>query len=170
MAQQIGVTLADQPLPRQLAQPQLADAETGHSTERLTDSGRGGIFNHMVDNSPAELDALFRALSDQTRRAMLQSLAVGARSVGELAAPHAMSLAAASKHIQMLERAGLVQREIQGRTHLCRLDPRPLHGGAEWIRHYEGFWNHRLDLLDAILREETPAGIATAPAKKRKRP
>jgi DNA-binding transcriptional ArsR family regulator len=110
----------------------------------------------MVEDNSAKLDALFRALSDRTRRAMLQTLAEGARNVGDLAAPHAMSLAAASKHIQILERAGLVQRDVHGRNHVCRLDPRPLHGGAEWIRHYERFWNQRLDLLDAILREESP--------------
>ena len=54
----------------------------------------------------------------------------------------------------MLERAGLIQREVQGRVHTCRLDARPLHAGAEWIRHYERFWNHRLDALDALLKAE----------------
>lgn len=125
------------------------------------------IFNHMVYSSPERLDALFHALSDPTRRAMLAALAAGGGSVGELAAPHAMSLAAASKHLQVLERAGLVQREIQGRTHLCRLDPRPLHGGAEWLRHYERFWNQRLDVLESLLAQDarTDAG---RPAVKRK--
>lgn len=88
---------------------------------------------------------------------MLRSLSRSPCNVGELAAPFAMSLAAASKHIRMLERAGLVRREIQGRTHLCRLDVRPLHTGFEWIRHYEKFWNGSLDRLDALLRAEDAA-------------
>ena len=106
----------------------------------------------MVEHSPAQLDALFRALADPTRRAMLDELSAAPRSVGELAAPHAMSLAAASKHIQMLERAGLVERSVQGRTHVCRLNAAPMHGGAEWLRHYEKFWTQRLDVLEALLR------------------
>ena len=108
----------------------------------------------MVDKHSERLDAVFHALADPTRRAMLQRLAEGAHNVGDLAAPFAMSLAAASKHIKVLERAGLVQRDVLGRTHRCRLDAHPLHGGMEWIRHYERFWNTRLDALDALLREE----------------
>ena len=87
----------------------------------------------------ARLDALFRALADPTRRSMLHRLGAGERTVGELARPLAMSLAAASKHIRVLERAGLVRREVDGRTHRVRLDPMPLHAGAEWLRHYERF-------------------------------
>src|SRR5262245_16155125 len=98
----------------------------------------------MVEEQPDPLDAVFRALGDGTRRAMLRSLARAPHTVGELAAPFAMSLAAASKHIQVLERAGLVRREVQGRVHVCRLDPRPMHGGLEWLRYYEKFWNERL--------------------------
>ncbi|QNP41888.1 ArsR/SmtB family transcription factor [Lysobacter solisilvae (ex Woo and Kim 2020)] len=120
----------------------------------------------MVDKSPARLDAVFRALADPTRRAMLRDLAQAPRTVGELAAPHAISLAGASKHIQMLERAGLIQREVQGRVHTCRLDARPLHAGAEWIRHYERFWNHKLDALEALLKAEDAA--KPAPARKSK--
>jgi DNA-binding transcriptional ArsR family regulator len=85
---------------------------------------------------------------------MLRSLIGGERSVGELAAPHRMSLAAASKHIKALERAGLVRREIRGRTHLCRLEPRPLAGAQEWLSAYERFWTSRLDVLEVLLREE----------------
>jgi DNA-binding transcriptional ArsR family regulator len=100
------------------------------------------------DRSPA-LDLVFQALADTTRRTMLRRLAAE-----PLAEPLDMSLAAASKHIKVLERAGLVQREIQGRTHLCRLDARPMHGGMEWIRFYEKFWNERLDALESILKSE----------------
>lgn len=125
----------------------------------------------MVDITSDELDAVFRALADPTRRAMLRSLSGRPRTVGELAEPFEISLAAASKHIKALERAGLVQREVQGRTHVCRLDARPLHGGMEWMRHYERFWNGRLDALDALLRaedrERTPVP-PTPPARKRR--
>lgn len=120
----------------------------------------------MVErNPPAALNALFRALSDPTRRAMLQALADAPCTVGDLAAPFAISLAGASKHIQVLERAGLVQREVRGRVHTCRLDARPLHAGAEWIAHYARFWNARLDALEALLRDERapPAKKAATP-------
>jgi DNA-binding transcriptional ArsR family regulator len=111
----------------------------------------------MVDKSSERLDAVFRALADPTRRAMLRDLAKAPRTVGELAAPFDITLAGASKHIQMLERAGLIQREVQGRVHTCRLDARPLHAGAEWIRHYERFWNQKLDALEALLKAEDAA-------------
>lgn len=118
----------------------------------------------MVDITPSQrLDAVFHALADPTRRAMLKRLAAQEHSVTELAAPFAMSLAAASKHIQVLERAGLMQREVQGRTHICRLDARPLHRGMEWIRHYEMFWNTRLDALDALLRADDAQPAARKP-------
>lgn len=125
------------------------------------------IFNHMVDKSPARLDAIFRALADPTRRAMLHDLAKAPRTIGELAAPFDISLAGASKHIQMLERAGLIRRQVQGRVHTCRLDPRPLHAGAEWIRYYERFWNQKLDVLEAMLKAEDAAKPAAKPASKR---
>ena len=120
------------------------------------------IFNLMVDNnSRAEpvldhpvLDHLFQALSDPTRRQMLQALAREPRTVGELAAPFDISLAGASKHIQVLERAGLLRRTVQGRVHTCRLDARPLHAGVEWMRHYERFWTLKLDALEQLLQAE----------------
>jgi DNA-binding transcriptional ArsR family regulator len=102
----------------------------------------------------APLDAVFHALSDGTRRAMLRQLSAGERTVGDLAAPYPMSLAAASKHIRVLEEAGLVRREIKGRSHICRLEAAPMHAGQEWIRHFERFWTQRLDVLEALLIEE----------------
>lgn len=114
----------------------------------------------MVEYHP-NLDQLFHALADPTRRAMLQRLAEGERSVGELAEPFAMSLAAASKHIRVLEQAGLLAREVRGRTHVCRLDAVPLHAGMEWIRHYERYWNARLDALETLLRAEDAASQVT---------
>lgn len=110
----------------------------------------------MVELSERTLDQIFHALGDATRRHMLRSLAGGERSVSQLAEPFAMSLAAASKHIKVLEGAGLIRREVRGRTHLCRLDPGPLAGANEWIGYYERFWTLRLDTLDALLRSEKP--------------
>lgn len=121
----------------------------------------------MVDRNADRLDAVFHALADPTRRAMLRSLAAQAQTVGELAAPFEMSLAAASKHIKVLENAGLVHREVQGRTHLCSLDPGPMHAGMEWMRHYERFWNRRLDTLAELLEAEDRA--ARKPATPRGR-
>ena len=111
----------------------------------------------MVDKSSDRLDEVFRALADPTRRAMLGDLAAGPRTVGELAGPFDISLAGASKHIQVLERAGLIRREVRGRVHTCSLDARPLHMGAEWMRHYERFWNSKLDVLEALLKAEDAA-------------
>jgi DNA-binding transcriptional ArsR family regulator len=84
---------------------------------------------------------------------MLHELAGGERSVSELAQPFSMSLAAASKHIKALENAGLVRREVRGRTHVCRLEAGPLAEAQQWLQHYERFWNVRLDVLDQLLRD-----------------
>lgn len=108
----------------------------------------------MVELSAYQVDTVFHALSDTTRRHMLRELALGERTVGQLAEPHAMSLAAASKHIKVLEGAGLVRREIQGRTHLCRLDPGPLATAHQWLSFYERFWTGRLDTLERLLKED----------------
>jgi DNA-binding transcriptional ArsR family regulator len=100
------------------------------------------------------LDGVFHALSDGTRRAMLRRLAGGERTVSELAEPFAMSLAAASKHVKVLERAGLVKRTVEGRTHRCRIETRPLGKAADWLGFYERFWNDRLDRLEQELRRK----------------
>jgi DNA-binding transcriptional ArsR family regulator len=83
---------------------------------------------------------------------MLERLAQGERTVGELAAPYRMSLAAASKHIQYLERAGLVKRTVRGRIHYCGIDPRPLARADEWLRSYERLWDTRIERLVELLR------------------
>jgi DNA-binding transcriptional ArsR family regulator len=103
------------------------------------------------------LDATFHALSDPTRRGMLASLTLGERSIGELAEPYAMSFAGASKHIGVLERAGLVERRKAGRQQLCRLRAGPLREADAWLKQWEGFWNARLDTLEALLSEEKDA-------------
>ena len=106
----------------------------------------------MVELTPAPvLDAVFRALADPTRRDMLRSLAQGEQTIGELAAPLSMSFAGASKHVQALERAGLVRRSIRGRTHVCSLNPEPMAEAMEWLRFYEQFWSGRLGALEAAL-------------------
>lgn len=108
----------------------------------------------MVELDSPRLDAVFHALGDATRRTMLRRLAEGERTVGQLAEPFAMSLAAASKHVKALEGAGLIRREVRGRTHVCRLEPGPLASAEQWLRHYERFWTDRLDTLDRLLRED----------------
>lgn len=108
----------------------------------------------MVELQAPRLDAVFHALGDATRRRMLRELAHGERTVGQLARPFAISLAAASKHIKTLENAGLIRREVRGRTHLCRLDPGPLASAQDWLSFYERFWTDRLDELERYLREE----------------
>ena len=108
----------------------------------------------MVELHTPQLDTVFHALGDATRRRMLRELAGGERTVGQLAKPFAISLAAASKHIKALESAGLIHREVRGRTHLCRLAPGPLATAHEWLSFYERFWTSRLDILDRLLRQE----------------
>jgi DNA-binding transcriptional ArsR family regulator len=111
----------------------------------------------MVVQNSSSLDGVFHALADPTRRAMLRSLAAGQRTIGELAAPFSMSFAAASKHVRVLEAAGLIRRRVAGRAHVCRLDPAPLAAAEEWLRFYEGFWAGQLDALDAALKAEDAA-------------
>jgi DNA-binding transcriptional ArsR family regulator len=111
-------------------------------------------FNNMVEYQAAQLDSVFHALGDATRRQMLRDLANGERTVGQLAEPFAISLAAASKHIKALEHAGLIRREVRGRTHHCRLAPERLATAHGWLSYYERFWTGRLDILERLLREE----------------
>jgi len=108
----------------------------------------------MVEYPSHDLDAVFHALADPTRRAMLRALALSECTVSELAEPFEMSLAAASKHVKVLERAGLLERNVQGRTHICRLDARPMRSTLDWMRHYEKFWGERLDVLESRLLAE----------------
>jgi DNA-binding transcriptional ArsR family regulator len=119
----------------------------------------------MVEYETPQLDAVFHALGDATRRSMLRSLAQGERTVSQLAEPFSISLAAASKHIKALENAGLIQREVHGRTHTCRLDPGPLASANQWLLYYQDFWNSRLNVLERLLTEE--ANTASQPAPKK---
>ena len=100
------------------------------------------------------LDTTFRALADPTRRGMLANLALGEKSIGELAEPFAMSFAGASKHVKVLEDAGLIARRKQGRTHVISLEARPLEEAERWLRQWEKFWSGRLDRLEALLEAD----------------
>lgn len=114
------------------------------------------MLNHMVEDHPVALDEVFHALASEPRRRMLGALAEGERTVGDLAAPFDMSLAAVSKHLKVLEAARLVERRPTGRTTICRLTAEPLAEVREWVDFYERFWTARLDALEAMFasREE----------------
>ncbi len=109
------------------------------------------MINQMVEQRHPGLNGVFHALADPTRRAMVHQLASGQRTVSELAEPYAMSLAAASKHVKVLEGAGLIRREIEGRVHHCSLERLPLQQALSWLRTYTEFWDERLDALDGFL-------------------
>jgi DNA-binding transcriptional ArsR family regulator len=128
----------------------MVEYKLPHSDSRQPNSRQ--LDGQQLDGP--QLDGVFQALSDSTRRRMLHSLSEQPRSVGELAAPFRISLAAASKHIKVLERAGLVRRQIQGRTHLCHLRAESLAASEQWLRHYQRFWEQRLDALDSALRAD----------------
>ena len=98
------------------------------------------------------LDAVFGALADPTRRAILARLASGEVTVSELAEPFAMSQPAVSKHLKVLERAGLIARGRDAQRRPCRLQPESLKTVADWVAHYEHFWTESLDRLDAYLK------------------
>jgi DNA-binding transcriptional ArsR family regulator len=131
---------------------------------------RLSIFNHMVELQAPQMNTVFHALGDATRRHMLRDLAGGERTVSQLAQPFAISLAAASKHIKVLESAGLIRREVRGRTHLCRLDPGPLASAHEWLSFYERFWTSRLDVLEQLLRAEDDSSKSKKPKSKKTAP
>ncbi len=103
--------------------------------------------------SPDHLDTTFAALADPTRRAILARLASGEASVTELAEPFAMSLPAISKHLKVLERAGLIARGREAQWRPCRLEAAPLEQAADWLEHYRRFWDQSLDRLEDYLRK-----------------
>jgi DNA-binding transcriptional ArsR family regulator len=103
--------------------------------------------------SPDRLSATFAALADPTRRAILARLALGETSVTEIAEPFDMSLPAVSKHLKVLERAGLIARGRQAQWRPCRIEPGALKDVDDWLEHYRRFWEQSLDRLDDYLRE-----------------
>ena len=119
----------------------------------LARAGEGAIFNHMVEY----LDTTFAALSHHTRRDILARLSLGESTVGDIAAAYDVSLNAVSKHLKVLENAGLVTRRVEGRVHHIGLEPEPLRTASEWIEFYRGFWEERLDALDEFLARKKGA-------------
>ena len=122
-------------------------------------------------NASRRLDTTFAALADPTRRAILARLALGETSVMELAEPFAMTQPAISKHLKVLERAGLVSRRREAQRRPVRLQARPLAGATEWLEHYRRFWEARFERLDALLDELKPdhgKPVRKKPGKPRK--
>ncbi len=113
----------------------------------------------MVKYQNDPLSTTFQALADPTRRAILARLALGEASVGELAEPYAMSLPAVSKHLKVLEGAGLLARERDGRVHRCHLEPQAMRAAADWIAEYRRFWEAQLDQLARYL-EHSPTPLS----------
>jgi len=118
--------------------------------------------------TPDQLDATFIALADPTRRAILARLVEGEASVNELAAPFAISQPAISKHLKILERAGLVSRSAAGTRRPVRIEAGPMKDAVDWLENYRRFWEASFDRLDALLEIlQTPVNAPDKPAKKR---
>lgn len=114
-----------------------------------------GLASH-----PRNLDAVFAALADPTRRAILSRLSAGEASVNEIAAPFEMSQPAVSKHLKVLERAGLIQRDVDRQRRPARLNAGPMAAAVQWLEEFEQFWSSSFDQLDGLLEE-----MKTAEAK-----
>lgn len=114
------------------------------------------ILNYMVKYQVATLDATFSALADPTRRAILERLSIGDSSVTALAAPFDVSLPAISKQLRVLERAGLLVQEKDGRVRRCKLEARPMKEAVDWIAQYQQFWEDKLDSLAIFLEDLKP--------------
>ena len=118
------------------------------------------LFNRLVERNPTRypaepmLDQVYAAIADPTRRAILGVLAEGEANVGSLAERFPISLNGVSKHVKVLERAGLVERTVQGREHRLRLNAEPLRDAAAWLEHYRTFWGVRLEALESFLLKE----------------
>jgi len=117
------------------------------------------MFNRMVEYTHESLNRVFSAVADPTRRAILRALASNPATITEIAKPFPVSLNAVSKHVMVLERAGLIRREIQGREHLCTLEPRPLRGATAWLDHYRQFWDVRLDALERYVARKVKGAV-----------
>lgn len=115
------------------------------------------MFNQMVKYSTRTLDRTFAALADPTRRRILAHLARGSKRVTHLARPHAMSLPAVSKHLRVLEKAGLLRRRRYGRVHEMQLEAKPLKQASQWVEHYRKFWEGSLDRLAEYLEKTNQA-------------
>lgn len=122
-------------------------------------TGLDSLYNHMVMEStglaaqPRDLDAVFAALADPTRRAILTRLAAGEASVSELAAPFEMSQPAVSKHLKVLERAALIERDVDRQRRPARLKAEPMAAAVRWLEEFRLFWSSSFDQLDGLLEE-----------------
>ena len=133
----------------------MATAAYHGSGTRLDSSALSIIVNCMV-NKIGSLDATFAALSDPTRRGILEQLSRGQTKVTDLAKPYRMSLPAVSKHLRVLERAALIARSRVGREHRIRVNPKPIRRAADWIYRYAEVWQHQFDSLDEYLKRAQP--------------
>lgn len=116
------------------------------------------IFNELVEylrmTEEQSLDGVFLALGHPIRRQILRRLAQGQATVTEIASPFDTSLNAISKHLKVLEKAGLVHREVVGREHYLSISPQPLQDIVDWLAYYESFWKDRLDAMEQVLRDD----------------
>ena len=108
----------------------------------------------MVKSNAARLDSIFHALADPTRRAILRDVSAGEKTVGDVARPYALTLAAVSKHLNVLEEAELVARQRRGSFQIVRLKAAALQEAEDWLAYYSKFWNARLDALETYLEGE----------------
>jgi DNA-binding transcriptional ArsR family regulator len=122
---------------------------------KLTNAYRSETLNRMVEHTDEHLDHLFQALANATRREIVSLLAKRPYNISELVPQFDMSLAAVSKHVKSLERAGLIDREVIGRTHVCRLNADAMNEAYQWLGGYEKFWQGRLDALEKVLAQTT---------------
>jgi len=116
--------------------------------------------------SPAQnllLNVIFAALADATRRRILEQLGAGEATVSQLAEPHSMSLPAVSKHLRVLEDAGLLQRRIEGRVHYLKANPKPMRQAVNWIERQGQFWQGSFDRLDHLLQQPAPSKPTSPP-------
>jgi DNA-binding transcriptional ArsR family regulator len=112
----------------------------------------------MVEHlKPAELNRVFSALADPTRRAILRALTRRPATINEIAKPFPVSFNAISKHVMVLERAGLLRREIKGREHHCWIKPQPLREANAWLEDYRQFWEQRMDALEVYVERKFKA-------------
>jgi DNA-binding transcriptional ArsR family regulator len=137
-----------------MARTRPRDGVLQHSTKWLTVGAFHATFNHMVKANAVRLDSIFHALADPTRRALLRDVSAGEKSVGDLARPHALTLAAVSKHLKVLEAAELVARQRRGSFQIVRLNAPALLEADEWLAYYRPFWSSRLDALAQHLEGE----------------
>ncbi len=117
-------------------------------------------LNTAVEKRELRLDEVYGAIADPTRRAILAALAGGDANIGSLAERFPISLNGVSKHVKVLEKAGLVERTIRGREHWLHLEAGPLREAARWLEHYRGFWGARLEALEAFVVGRPRPGVA----------